>query len=629
MATREELAEVSRLLSEVKLLLRRCGEEEARLSDAGEADAAVLPDDLRGLYREAVAQLLELVPDYDALFGLDPTAPASGDGVERWGPELDRAGWSGPLLRFKLAVLRRAGRGPVIGWARRLRRAIPRRLLKAFLAALNAALGSLGAIPGVDLLREIKEFLEGAIGDGGDAEGSGDDGGGEPEDTVNTRRQTQQEAGGTLQYSLVRPALTQTNLTAVAQYMFWLMFRNVASDGLVFEDPVHAGVLSKPGCVLASPSWENSATRWRQDYVYNWTRDAAIVAMELAAGPLATNQPLTDYVQFAQTCQTSAAGAGDFDRASFLIDGSARAWTGQTDGPALQTLAILQLFAQLDQPGQAVATVAIAANLTFLETAYTAETRNLWEEVVGASFFARSVQLKCFQAVAANTLGVPIRSWLSTAIAWLQNALGSHWTGQYYQSVLPAPVGKVPYDPNIDIIMAAIYGAIPVTDTKLLATAALLRSQWADPSSQYFYPINGADQQRGIGPLLGRYPGDTYDGDTDAQTGAHPWVVSTANFAELYYRLAKQITTTGTVPLDDLSASFFSQVGVDASTSPPAAAEALRNAGDQMLQAIVFHSDHLELSEQFDATTGYEKSVSNLSWSYASFLSAVRTKNAP
>jgi hypothetical protein len=35
-----------------------------------------------------------------------------------------------------------------------------------------------------------------------------------------------------------------------------------------------------------------------------------------------------------------------------------------------------------------------------------------------------------------------------------------------------------------------------------------------------------------------------------------------------------------------------------------------------------------ELSEQFDATSGYEKSVSNLSWSYASFLSAVRAKNA-
>ena len=57
-------------------------------------------------------------------------------------------------------------------------------------------------------------------------------------------------------------------------------------------------------------------------------------------------------------------------------------------------------------------------------------------------------------------------------------------------------------------------------------------------------------------------------------------------------------------------------------------AAALQAVGDQMLQAVIFRSDNLELSEQFDATTGYEKSVSNLSWSYASFLSAIRARTA-
>jgi glucoamylase len=128
--------------------------------------------------------------------------------------------------------------------------------------------------------------------------------------------------------------------------------------------------------------------------------------------------------------------------------------------------------------------------------------------------------------------------------------------------------------------------------------------------------------------MLGRYPGDTYDGDT-AEPAArdHPWALSTAIFAELYYQLAQQ-TSSGTVPLDSLSATFFSQIGASATTTPAAATTALEGAGDQMLQALVFHSDHLGLSEQFDATSGYEKSVSDLSWSYASFLSAVRAKNA-
>jgi glucoamylase len=429
-----------------------------------------------------------------------------------------------------------------------------------------------------------------------------------------------------LPYGGVRPALTQSNLTAVAPYMFWLMFRNVASDGLVFEDPVNAGVVSQPGCVLASPSWVNSDTHVSQDYVYNWTRDAAIVAIELAAGPLPTSQPLIDYVQFAQTCQNSG---GDFDRAAFLINGTPRSWTDQTDGPGLQTLALLQMYAQLDAPTQAVAAAVIAANLNFLAGAYQGQTWNLWEEEYGASFFARAVQLRCFQAVMANTAGLPVPGWLSTAVPWLENALAGHWNGQCYQSMLPVPADyRAPYDPNIDAVMAAIYGAVAVTDTKLLATAALLRSQWADPASKYFYPINGADQQRGIGPLLGRYPGDVYDGDTDALVGDHPWAVSTANFAELYYRLAGSVTAAGTVPLDSLSAGFFGQIGVGASTAPAAAAAALQGAGDQMLQAVLFHSDHLELSEQFDATSGYEKSVSNLSWSYASFLSAIRARNA-
>jgi glucoamylase len=109
--------------------------------------------------------------------------------------------------------------------------------------------------------------------------------------------------------------------------------------------------------------------------------------------------------------------------------------------------------------------------------------------------------------------------------------------------------------------------------------------------------------------MLGRYPGDVYDGDTDAQVGDHPWVVSTANFAELYYRLARQVTTAGTVPLDDLSASCFSQIGVEASTTPAAAAAALQAAGDQMLQAVVFHSDHLELRRAIKALPGATRSL--------------------
>jgi glucoamylase len=433
-----------------------------------------------------------------------------------------------------------------------------------------------------------------------------------------------------LRYGSVQPAVAQADLATVARYMFWLMFRNVASDGLVFEDPVNQGIVSAPGCVLASPSWENSATHVTQDYVYHWTRDAAIVALELAwaysAGTLPDNQPLIDYVTFSRTCQQSP---GDFDRACFYINGTRRPWTNQSDGPALQTLALLAMYRQLDAPAQAVAAQLIEANLGYLENAYAGQTHNLWEEEYGYSFFARSAQLRCFQAVAANTIGIAVPGWLPEALTALTSALDSHWNGEVYQSMLPVPSDyRAPYDPNIDIVQAAIYGAESVTDPRLLATAAQIRAQWADPASKYFYPVNGADAERGLGPLLGRYPGDVYDGDTDDQAGDHPWALCTANFAELYYRVAAKISSSRTVAADSLSATFFAQVGVTAETDPLTAAAALRSAGDAMLQAIVYHSDHLELSEQFDAVTGFEKSVANLSWSYAAFLSAVRARTA-
>ena len=139
--------------------------------------------------------------------------------------------------------------------------------------------------------------------------------------------------------------------------------------------------------------------------------------------------------------------------------------------------------------------------------------------------------------------------------------------------------------------------------------------------------INADDEARGLGSLLGRYPGDYYDGDDDQATQAHPWALCTCSFAELYCRVAASGSSTGKVPLDADSSLFFAQIGVDEHAASGDVASALRDAGDRMLEAVIFHIDHLELSEQFDRDTGFEKSVSNLTWSYAAFLSAVRARN--
>jgi glucoamylase len=429
-------------------------------------------------------------------------------------------------------------------------------------------------------------------------------------------------------------AYDYVDLQRVAQHMYALMLRNVSSDGFPFADSTHQ-LVSRPGCVIAAPSYPANAPGISQDYVFNWVRDAAITALEIsAASAFQPGQPveaLVDYVTFADLCQRNAAPTKG--HACFTIEGQPRPWSEQNDGPAIQTVAILAAFSQLDPATQQVATALIGRNLEFLLGCYQDQTTNLWEEHIGFSFFARSVQLRCFREIAANAYGIGVPGGIATAIAWLESALEAHWNGSYYATMIGGATPGDPqqpavpdgYDPNIDIVQASTYGAVPCTDTKLLATAAQLIRHWADPSSPEVYPVNLTDAEMGLGPMLGRYPGDLYDGGSDS-LGDHPWALCTANFAQLYYELATEIEASGSVPLDDRSEPFFGQIGITGASGVATTVDALRAAGDGMLRAVVYHSDHLELSEQFDGVSGYEKSVHDLTWSYAAFLSAVRAR---
>ncbi len=442
-----------------------------------------------------------------------------------------------------------------------------------------------------------------------------------------------------LNYSKMQSAVSQSDLPDIAQLMYWLMLRNVASEGIVYTDPNPPNGVSLPGCIVASPSYStDEVSKTTQDYVYNWTRDSALAATEIvlsgpAAGDGAATQRLVDYVNFANTCQNNS--GGDLSFAVYTIEGQPRQehWPHQNDGPALQTMAILRMFDQLDAATQATARAVVQKNLDFLlnNDMYQDASTNLWEEVKGQSFFTRSVQLRCLTEIKNNAIGIVIPPEIDQAIDWLIKALDSHWNENdgYYVSILDPVDQRDGYDPNIDIVMASVYGAIPCTDSKVLATAAKVRSQWSDPGSSKAYPINLADAKIGLGPLMGRYPGDVYDGDNnDPNSKGHPWALCTANFAQLYYCVAAAVAQENAVPYDELSAAFFEQVGVNQQTAFGDAVQLLTNAGDKMLQALVWHSDHFALSEQFDATTGFEKSVHDLTWSYAAFLSAVRARKS-
>jgi glucoamylase len=416
--------------------------------------------------------------------------------------------------------------------------------------------------------------------------------------------------------------------------MFSLMLRNVSTYGWIFKGT--SGRESQQGCIIAAPSHpplsSTSLDVTDQDYVFNWTRDAAITAAELAAFKMATPDSLEDYVSFADLTQTNCPNKIGF--ACFRVDGTPRNgsdpnelnWNEQSDGPALQVMAILAAWSQLSAPSQATAKQVIVRDLAYLLGAYQAPTINLWEETEGYSIFARAVQLRCFRDLIAKAsllgLSASDKSSLQSAITNLTNVIADHWDASKgrYRSILNS--GGRGADLNADAVMASVYGGISCTDPKLLATAAQIRDTFKD-----LYMINSNDAALKLGPNIGRYPEDEYDGDMgEPPNEGQPWAPCTCNFAEFYYMVAAEIAKKRAVSVDALSKPFFDGVGITANSSVSDAISLLRAAGDAMLGAVVYHSDHLELSEQIDRYNGFEKSVRNLSWSYASFLSAVRAR---
>jgi glucoamylase len=446
---------------------------------------------------------------------------------------------------------------------------------------------------------------------------------------------------------------TTTGPEVSAPYIFALMLRNVATYGFQVADhnapgnPPAPGGYTAPGCVLASPSWSvggfcypGNVAPIAEDYFFNWTRDAAITMSAVlsqapAQVPVAgASELLASYVMFASACQSGGGGIG---QARYTPEGGQTGAADESDGPALRILTILQGFAGLDPSSQAVAQGVIATDLNYLLAGnrYQQPTVTHWEDTFGQSLFARSVQLRALNQLIATgpDLGIPVPAGAQGAATWLAEQLPTHWSGapaNVYVSVLEASrlAGDpaAPYDPSIDPILACIYGdGLSPTDPRLLSTAAQVRVQWG-PGGADEYPVNKPDAAAGRGPLIGRYLGDEYDGLSLTSNTGHPWAVCTCAFAQLYYTVAAAIDIGAPVPTDPLATTFLDQVAVNPGTAPPEVSSALRGAGDSMLAAVIYHSNRFELSEQFDQSTGFERSVANLTWSYAAFLSAVAAR---
>ena len=101
--------------------------------------------------------------------------------------------------------------------------------------------------------------------------------------TMNAPARTNRSDATSKPRALVQTSLAPgtVDLPSLVPLMYALMCRNIASDGFAFSDPQAPGDYSKdsrPGCIIAAPSFPADTAGIDEDYVFNWVRDGGNVA---------------------------------------------------------------------------------------------------------------------------------------------------------------------------------------------------------------------------------------------------------------------------------------------------------------------------------------------------------------
>jgi glucoamylase len=319
----------------------------------------------------------------------------------------------------------------------------------------------------------------------------------------------------------------------------------------------------------------------------------------------------------------------------------------------------------------------IKSDLDYLAGIWKHTSGDLWEENNANHFYTRMTQRK---ALLDGARFIALRGDTAQARDYAEAAKGlsvelrKHWKADRGYVVASGTDWKITLDPSmgenkknkttnldISVILAALHADIfqsvghsaesyfGVTDDRILATAVALNNSFAS-----LYEINQAswikefvpEDEQPLGTAMGRYPEDVYDGGTEnGDPQGNPWVLATAAMAELNYRVAEQWGRYGFV-VTELNQKFIRLVSKNVPAigtsfgplkeKPESAAmiSDLKSAGDSYLRRIRFHTprpgdaNEGHLSEQFSRSKGNMLGARDLTWSYASFITAKRARDS-
>ncbi|KAE8323689.1 Six-hairpin glycosidase-like protein [Aspergillus sergii] len=413
------------------------------------------------------------------------------------------------------------------------------------------------------------------------------------------------------------------------------VLNNIGADGKLVEG-------AAAGIVVASPSKSDP------DYFYTWTRDAGLTMEEVIeqfiGGDATLESTIQNYVDSQAKQQAVSNPSGSLSDGSGLaepkfyvnISQFTDSWgRPQRDGPALRASALIAYGNSLissDKQSVVKANIwpIVQNDLSYVGQYWNQTGFDLWEEVQGSSFFTVAVQHKALVEGDAFAKALGEECQACSVAPQILCHLQDFWNGSAVLSNLPTN-GRSGLDTNS--LLGSIHTFDPAaacddTTFQPCSSRALSNHKLVVDSFRSVYGINNG---RGAGKAaaVGRYAEDTYQ-------GGNPWYLTTLVAAELLYDALYQWDKQGQVNVTETSLPFFKDLSSNVTTGSYAksssAYESLTSAvktyADGFISVIQEYTpDGGALAEQYSRDQGTPVSASDLTWSYAAFLSAVGRRN--
>ncbi len=312
-------------------------------------------------------------------------------------------------------------------------------------------------------------------------------------------------------------------------------------------------------------------------------------------------------------------------------------------GGSMQTVK-QQIYDSTNNPARAP----VQKDLLFVASNWTTPSFDLWEEESSDHFYTRMVQRRALVLGAdfATKMGdSSTASTLSSAADALTATLSQFWDPN--RRILLYEYGPVLKDKSSYLDTAVILGIIHgyahdgvygYTNGQVQATALRIATSFID-----VYPIaNDTSDSSGkvLGVPIGRYPEDVYNGTGTEIGGGNPWYLCTAAFAQYMYATADEYSTTRSISVTKVSKPFWDYFAPQAKLQ---AGKTYKSGNKQFLQAIsgltgwgeafmrtVKHYTPSDgrLAEEIDRDSGAPQGAADLTWSYASVLTAAFARAA-